>query len=167
MIWNQSVTSVPRLNSTNRQRGKSFTRERRRATIRDGTTCFTSRSAAPILRSVESPSNSPVLCSLPLTCALCRSKLRRNSSDPRATSAARVVARALGEQGPAGEAVLQKSALLQVMRFTSSLVQRLFGLTRAHRFQTGGVEQQRLRLGSAGDRVGPSSPQLSAVGMAG
>lgn len=59
-------------------------------------------------------SDSPVLCSLTLTRAFCRSKLWRNSSDPRATSAARVVARALGDQGPAGEAVLQKSALLQV-----------------------------------------------------
>lgn len=64
---------------------------------------------------------SPQSCVLvrALTCAFCRSKLCRNSSHPRATSAARVVAKAMGEQGPAGESVLQKSALLQVMNLIS------------------------------------------------
>ncbi|XP_075875282.1 protein tyrosine phosphatase domain-containing protein 1 isoform X2 [Nelusetta ayraudi] len=52
-------------------------------------------------------------------------ELCRNSSHPRATSAARVVAKAMGEQGPAGEAVLQKSALLQEPVLSAQDVERL------------------------------------------
>lgn len=82
--------------------------------------CSTAEVGGPASESCGTSSRSAVSVRT-LTCALCRSKLSRNSWNLRATSAARVVAKALGEQGPAGEAILQKSALLQVTNLISLL----------------------------------------------
>lgn len=46
-------------------------------------------------------------------------KLCRNPHNPGPTSVARVVAKAMADQGPAGEVILQKSALLQVKSLIS------------------------------------------------
>lgn len=49
-----------------------------------------------------------------LQCDLCHMQLCRNPHHPNATSVARLVAKAMADQGPHGETVLQRSALLQV-----------------------------------------------------
>lgn len=49
-----------------------------------------------------------------LLCDLCHMQLCRNPHHPNSTSVARLVAKALADQGPHGETVLQRSALLQV-----------------------------------------------------
>lgn len=47
---------------------------------------------------------------------LCHKQLCRNPHNPGPTSGARVVAKAMADQGPPGETVLQRSALLQVKK---------------------------------------------------
>lgn len=51
-------------------------------------------------------------CVLP--CDLCHMQLCRNPHRPTSTPVARLVAKALADQGPHGETALQRSALLQV-----------------------------------------------------
>lgn len=53
---------------------------------------------------------------------LCHIKLHRNLHNPGPTSAARAVAKAMADQGPPGETILQRSALLQVKNPGANLV---------------------------------------------
>lgn len=55
-------------------------------------------------------------------CHLCHIKLCRNPHNPGPTSVARVVAKALADQGPPGETILQKSALLEVKNTGANLI---------------------------------------------
>ncbi len=53
---------------------------------------------------------------------LCHIKLCRNPHNPGPTSVARAVAKAMAEQGPPGETILQRSALLQVKNAGANLL---------------------------------------------
>lgn len=57
---------------------------------------------------------------------LCHIKLCRNPNNPGPTSVARAVAKAMSDQGPPEETILQRSALLQVKK------QKTYGLTTEH-----------------------------------
>lgn len=76
----------------------------------------------------------------------------------------------MAEQGPHGETVLQRSALLQVTGAQPVSHKHPLNLSQEHLklsgCASGGAEQQRLRLGSARHRVRSSSSQLPSVDLA-
>lgn len=98
----------------------------------------------------------------------CRPQLRGNPRHPNSTAAARLVAKAMAEQGLPGETVLQRSALLQVTgaHEPPEVVHMSSHTFLMSRRPAGGAEQQRLRLGPPRHRVGSSGPQLPLVDLA-
>lgn len=104
-------------------------------------------------------------------CDLCPTQLCRNPHHPNSTSVARLVAKAMAAQGPHGETVLQRSALLQVISAATRFTQRRVKSPNLEHLKlpgcsSGGAEQQRLWLGSARHRVRSTSSQLPLVDLA-
>lgn len=83
----------------------------------------------------------------------------------RPTSVARAIAKAMADQGPPEETILRRSSLLQVRIPRWHIFQTIFQ-SQSLTSLTGGAEQQRMWLGSFGDRDGCSGSHVSAVDLA-